>query len=376
MTSIRGNGAAAARRFFQRAVGGAFHDDEHLVAGAGQPAQAGRSAPRSTRPPRQVARQPAGLVVGRDHDGQGGLTGKGEDFCHESMGRATERQNARQNAKRSERRARRAKRGNSAFLLLDFCISHSAFCIISSSASWILPSSSRSPPRRPPADSGWRDPALVGRGAGGRLRGSGGSTDARRTSTRASTAGSPTRCSTSAATSTTPPTTTVRCTSTSCSSSSACSGATSGRCACRPCIVGVLTVDWMFRFERFLGRRACAWAALAMTLSPGVLYYQRDAIHETWLVFFLVLGFWGLSGCGRRARNATSGPWAWRWPGMILTKETYLIHLGCLALAVPCLLLAESLQPSAGRSCAWCRKGPTRRRPRGPGRAGPAGRRG
>ncbi len=112
-------------------------------------------------------------------------------------------------------------------------------------------------------------------------------------------------------------------------------------------LMGILTVDWMFRFERFFGRRTCAWAALAMTISPGFLYYQRDAIHETWLVYFLVLLFWGLFGLwqdgGRRYLWAAGMAVA----GMILTKETYVIHLLCLCAAIPCVLLLERIWPSA-----------------------------
>ena len=110
--------------------------------------------------------------------------------------------------------------------------------------------------------------------------------------------------------------------------------------------VGIATVEWCFRFERFLGRRTSAWAAVAMLVSPGTLYFQRDAIHEAWLLFFLVLGFWGVCGLcqegGRRHLWATGLALA----GMILTKETYIIHLGCLGLAGGCTFLAELLQPS------------------------------
>ena len=78
-------------------------------------------------------------------------------------------------------------------------------------------------------------------------------------------------------------------------------------------LVGILTVEWMFRFERFLGRKACVWAALAMTVSPGLLYYQRDAIHETWQVYFLVLAFWGVFGLwqdGAQTLPLGGGRWA------------------------------------------------------------------
>ena len=111
-------------------------------------------------------------------------------------------------------------------------------------------------------------------------------------------------------------------------------------------IVGVLTVDWTLRFERFLGRRTCVWAALAMTVSPGFLYYQRDAIHETWLAFFLVLGFWGLFGLWQEGGKRYLWAVGMALTGAILTKETYLIHVGCLVLAVPCLIVLESFAPS------------------------------
>jgi uncharacterized protein (TIGR03663 family) len=111
-------------------------------------------------------------------------------------------------------------------------------------------------------------------------------------------------------------------------------------------LVGILTVDWVFRFARFFDRRICAWAALAMAISPGFLYYQRDAIHETWLVFFLVLMFWGLFGLwqdgGRRYLWATGLALS----GMVLTKETYVIHLGALWCALIAVLLLERVWPS------------------------------
>ena len=111
-------------------------------------------------------------------------------------------------------------------------------------------------------------------------------------------------------------------------------------------LMGVLTVDWLFRFERFFGRRTCAWAALAMAVSPGFLYYQRDAIHETWLVFFLVLMFWGLFGLWQDGGKKYLWGFGMALTGMVLTKETYVIHLGCLLLAIPTLLLLERIWPS------------------------------
>jgi uncharacterized protein (TIGR03663 family) len=110
--------------------------------------------------------------------------------------------------------------------------------------------------------------------------------------------------------------------------------------------VSILTVDWIFRFARFFGTRVCAFAALAMTVSPGFLYYQRDAIHETWLVFFLILLFWGIYGLWQEGEKSCLWAIGMALTGMILTKETYVIHLACLFAAAPCTLLLESASPS------------------------------
>ena len=111
-------------------------------------------------------------------------------------------------------------------------------------------------------------------------------------------------------------------------------------------LVGVLTVDWLFRFDRFIGRRASVWAAVAMAVSPGLLYYQRDAIHEAWQVGFLVLAFWGLFGLWQDGAKRYLWAVAMGITGMVLTKETYIIHFGCFACAVPVLFLLENWLPS------------------------------
>ena len=111
-------------------------------------------------------------------------------------------------------------------------------------------------------------------------------------------------------------------------------------------IIGTLTVDWFFRFQRFFGLRACAWAACAMAVSPGFLYYQRDAIHETWLVFFLVVACWGLLGLWQEGQLKYLWAAGLGLTGMILTKETYIIHVGCLLLALPLVVVLEQYLPS------------------------------
>ncbi len=111
-------------------------------------------------------------------------------------------------------------------------------------------------------------------------------------------------------------------------------------------LVGILTVEWMFRFERFIGKKASAWAALAMAVSPGLLYYQRDAIHEAWQVWFLVLAFWGVFGLWQDGAKRYLWAVAMGVTGMVLTKETYIIHFGCFLCAAPVVLLLEEFLPS------------------------------
>ncbi len=114
-------------------------------------------------------------------------------------------------------------------------------------------------------------------------------------------------------------------------------------------LVGILTVDWIFRFRAFFGQRVCLLAALAMTLSPGTLFFQRDAIHETWLVFFLLLAFWGICGLWQLGGKRHLWALAMGVTGAILTKETYLIHFACFLVALLVLWILEENLPSAQR---------------------------
>src|SRR5213594_2726301 len=61
-------------------------------------------------------------------------------------------------------------------------------------------------------------------------------------------------------------------------------------------LVSIASVWLTLRFDRFLGERACRWAAWAMAVSPGFVFYGRFAIHESEFVFFLMLFAWGMFG--------------------------------------------------------------------------------
>src|SRR5215831_17556149 len=108
-------------------------------------------------------------------------------------------------------------------------------------------------------------------------------------------------------------------------------------------LVSIGCVWLMLKFEPLVGRNVSRIAALAMAVSPGFVFYGRYAIHEVWLQFFSTMFILGLLGLWRR------GTLTYLWyagmglTGMILTKETYAIHVACAVLAIPVLLVSIAL---------------------------------
>jgi uncharacterized protein (TIGR03663 family) len=114
-------------------------------------------------------------------------------------------------------------------------------------------------------------------------------------------------------------------------------------------LMSLASVALTIRFDRFIGRGAALWAAAAMAISPGCVFYGRYAIHEYWLVFSLMLGAWGLAGLWKVGEKK----YLWAvWIGVtgaVLTKETYVIHFAACALTLPCLWALEKASPVAER---------------------------
>ena len=120
-------------------------------------------------------------------------------------------------------------------------------------------------------------------------------------------------------------------------------------------LIGTATVALIFAFRRFLPWRAVWIAAIAAAISPAMVFFSRYAIHEAWLPFFTLLavyGGFGIAYGGRRIHDL----WALALglTGMVLTKETYIIHWIAAALALAALRILEWVAPTA----------PARRRPR------------
>src|SRR5947209_470201 len=102
-----------------------------------------------------------------------------------------------------------------------------------------------------------------------------------------------------------------------------------------PVVLVSISCVWLtLKFEPFVGRTVSRLAALAMAVSPGFVFYGRYSIHEVWLLLFTMLFFYGLFGLWK------SGTANYLWcagmglSGMILSKETYILHVGCAAIAV------------------------------------------
>jgi uncharacterized protein (TIGR03663 family) len=120
-----------------------------------------------------------------------------------------------------------------------------------------------------------------------------------------------------------------------------------------PVVVVSLACVWLtFKFEPFVGRNIARIAALAMAISPGFVFYGRYAIHEVWLAFFSIMFILGLFGLWKFGRLNYLWYAGMGLTGMILTKETYAIHVACAVLAIPTLGASYALSrvPDAKRA--------------------------
>ena len=103
-----------------------------------------------------------------------------------------------------------------------------------------------------------------------------------------------------------------------------------------PVVLGSIASVWLtLKFEPIVGRKVSRWAALAMAVSPAFVFYGRYSIHEVWLLLFSMMFILGLLGLWRLGSTRYLWYAGLGFFGMILTKETYIIHVGCAALALP-----------------------------------------
>lgn len=118
-----------------------------------------------------------------------------------------------------------------------------------------------------------------------------------------------------------------------------------------PVFFGVLLVLLLWLLRDALGHAAALWAALFTAISPAMVFYSRYFIHEMLLICFTLLA---LAAAWRytRSRKAVWAALAGLGLGlMYATKETFVIELAAMAVALVMTLLwsrwreNRSLQP-------------------------------
>ena len=114
-------------------------------------------------------------------------------------------------------------------------------------------------------------------------------------------------------------------------------------------LVSIASVWLTLKFEPFVGRTTSRLAALAMAVSPGFVFYGRYSIHEVWILFFTILFLFGMIGLWK----AGSAKYLWcagmGLTGMILSKETYILHVGCAIIAAVVLPISNAIASGAAR---------------------------
>lgn len=128
-----------------------------------------------------------------------------------------------------------------------------------------------------------------------------------------------------------------------------------------PAIVASIGCVWMMlRFSRFFGTPAVRWAAIAMAISPAYVFFGRYSIHESGMVFFLMLMTWGVLEIWKSGSRTGLFACVGGLTGMILTKETVVIHAGSMALAFGALWIWDRVvasSPAMPRAAAtWNRR--------------------
>ncbi len=111
-----------------------------------------------------------------------------------------------------------------------------------------------------------------------------------------------------------------------------------------PVVLVSIGCVWLaLKFEPLVGRNVSRIAALAMAVSPGFVFYGRYAIHEVWLQLFSMMFIMGLLGLWKQGRVNYLWYAGMGAAGMVLTKETYAIHVACAVIAVPVLMVSHWL---------------------------------
>src|SRR2546423_4260468 len=113
-------------------------------------------------------------------------------------------------------------------------------------------------------------------------------------------------------------------------------------------LASIFSIHLTMKFEPFVGRNVSRLAALAMAVSPGFVFYGRYSIHEVWLLLFSMLFILGLLGLWQRGTVDYLWCFGMGFAGMVLTKETYIIHVGCALIAIWVTSISHKITPLPG----------------------------
>lgn len=111
-------------------------------------------------------------------------------------------------------------------------------------------------------------------------------------------------------------------------------------------IPSILAVWAILRYRELFGSLTVRLAAFAMAVSPACVFYGRYSIHESWMMLFQILFFWGVLGVWQKGDRKFYLTTVFAAVGLMLIKETYVIHMVSFALAALVLGAWQKALPS------------------------------
>jgi len=114
-----------------------------------------------------------------------------------------------------------------------------------------------------------------------------------------------------------------------------------------PAILGSLCgIIILLRSSQIFGKVTAYTAALMLAVSPAAVFYGRYSIHESWFATFIILTVLGFIGMWKLGTSKYLAWFIFGIAGMLLNKETYIIHIGCLGAAYCTLLCYNRFVPA------------------------------